>query len=88
MDLLFLKPRKSDEAGPWEHCPGAHTRTAFAGFCVDRVHVYKPSVMCSSKFAETSKQKHSLRESWWDIGFAGNWWCKKQGNKVLSEGKM
>ena len=28
-----------------EHCPGAHTRTAFAGFCVDRVHVYKPSVM-------------------------------------------
>ena len=42
MDLLFLKPRKSDEAGPWEHCPGAHTRTAFAGFCVDRVHVYKP----------------------------------------------
>ena len=51
MDLLFLKPRKSDEAGPWEHCPGAHTRTAFAGFCVDRVHVYKPSVMCSSKFA-------------------------------------
>ena len=30
---------------------------------------------------ETSKSKHSLRESWWDIGFAGNWWCKKQGNK-------
>ena len=56
MDLLFLKPRKSDEAGPWEHCPGAHTRTAFAGFCVDRVHVYKPSVMCSSKFAYVSKQ--------------------------------
>ena len=55
MDLLFLKPRKSDEAGPWEHCgPGAHTRTAFAGFCVDRVHVYKPSVMCSSKFAVLS----------------------------------
>ena len=23
-----------------------------------------------------------------DIGFEGNWWCKKQGNKVLSEGKM
>ena len=38
MDLLFLKPRKSDEAGPWEHCPGAHTRTAFAGFCVDCVY--------------------------------------------------
>ena len=55
MDLLFLKPRKSDEAGPWEHCPGAHTRTAFAGFCVDRVHVYKPFVMCSSKFAVYSK---------------------------------
>ena len=55
MDLLFLKPRKSDEAGPWEHCPGAHTRTAFAGFCVDRVHVYKPSVMCSSKFNDTKQ---------------------------------
>ena len=36
----------------------------------------------------TCKEKHSLRESWWDIGFEGNWWCKKQGNKVLSEEKM
>ena len=46
MDLLFLKPRKSDEAGPREHCPGVHTRTAFAGFCVDRVYMYI-SLKCS-----------------------------------------
>ena len=26
--------------------------------------------------------------SWWNIGFQGNNGVKKQGNKVLSEGKM
>ena len=45
-------------------------------------------IWVGTKMKETSNYKHSLRESWWYIGFEGNWLCKKQGNKVLSEGKM
>ena len=37
---------------------------------------------------KSSQLKHSLQESWWHVGFDINWLCKKQGNKVLSEGKM
>ena len=46
------------------------------------------SLGVKKKIKKTSKYKHSLGESWWDIGFEGTWWCKKQGNKVLSEGKI
>ena len=39
---------------------------------------------------KTQVNKNILKEKVgeWDIEFDCNWWCKKQGSKVLSEGKM
>ena len=35
----------------------------------------------------THVTKNFLYEKVGGIGFEGNWWCKKQGNKVLLKGK-
>ena len=70
---------------------GPHTVTSqrIALLYVCAILFIQSSRSCtSSDHFDKHKAWHQEKLLHGTMDYEGNWWCKKQGNKVLSEGKM